>query len=271
VTNGLLTVQTVTDSQESGTATNTIGTWRAGGLPLPGTYTLTFSRSDLASQTVSVALDAGGNVTPGSLGATITASGISTALQSSTAVVTGTVTQVGGATRCGVGNNLGEATVSLNSGSSTYTVVSASVPAASCGLFRLEQIPPGTYTITASAGAGTSPTSKVITVAAGQVLNVPMPLAEAASLTGTVMKQTAPNAGPRGQWTVFLYQEAQYPTLVTATTTTKADGSFVFTGISAGRYIVAAGPTNDPTNATNTVLVTVSPSSHPSVTIAVNQ
>ena len=75
-----------------------------------GRHTITFARSDLASQTVSVALDGGGNVTPGSLGATITSSGISTAMQSATAVVTGTVTQVGGATLCGAGSNLGEAT-----------------------------------------------------------------------------------------------------------------------------------------------------------------
>ncbi len=275
VTNGLLTVQTVTDSQESGTSANTIGTWRASGLPLPGQYTITFSRPDLASQTVSVALDAGGNVTPGSLGATITSSGITTALQSATAVVTGTVTQPSGATPCGVGNNLGEATVSLNSGSSTYTVISASVPLASCGQFRLEQIPPGTYTITASAGAGTSPTSRVITVAAGQTLVEPMVLAQRASLSGTVrccVNPAAPNQGVRAQWTVFLYLESQYPTVVTATRTTDANGNFTFAGIDAGRYILAAGPTTDPTNATNTLQVTVTPSDqHTGVVIKVTQ
>ena len=121
VTNGSLTVQTATES------TGDVGAWRVDGLPIPGTYTVTFTRSDLAAQTVSVSLDAGGHITPGSRGALITASGISVGLQSSTAVLTGTVSQPSGGTVCDSADGLGEATVTLQSGGSSFTVTTASV------------------------------------------------------------------------------------------------------------------------------------------------
>ena len=54
VTNGLLTIQTVTAS------TADVGSWQVSGLAIPGTYTVTFARVDLQSQTVSVSLDAAG-------------------------------------------------------------------------------------------------------------------------------------------------------------------------------------------------------------------
>jgi hypothetical protein len=47
---------------------------------------------------------------------------------------------------------------------------------------------------------------------------------------------------------------------VTAQTTTKPDGSFVFKNLSAGTYVLAAGPTSDPANATNTLTQVVQPS-----------
>ena len=254
VTDGLLTVQTVTDAT---------GAWRVAGLPLPGTYTITFSRADLQSQTVSVALDAGGHVTPGSLGAAITPAGIATALQSSTSVVSGIITQPGGATNCPGSTKLGEATVTLNSGSSTYTEVSASVPAALCGQYRFEHVPAGTYTITVSAGGGTTPASQVFTVVAGQPVTENIALTRPAVLAGTVRCCTSPatpNPGARNGWTVFLYTQSQYPNVVSATYTTVApNGSFRF-DVQAGNYVLATGPTNDPANIVATKSVTVAPS-----------
>ncbi|MDQ1745456.1 MAG: hypothetical protein QOE23_3795, partial [Pseudonocardiales bacterium] len=77
VTNGALTVQTVTQS------TGKVGHWTVGGLTIPSTYTVTFSRPDLAGQTVSVSLDQSGVITPGSQGAVITSEGIRVGMQSS--------------------------------------------------------------------------------------------------------------------------------------------------------------------------------------------
>jgi hypothetical protein len=248
VTDGLLTVQSATQSQTD------VGAWSVGGLPVPGTYTLTFARRDLASQTVSVSLDSAGNVTPGSQGASITAAGIAVSMQSSTATVYGRITQPGSA--C-AGGALGEATVTLSSGSSSYTVTSASVPAAKCGAYRIEQLPPGTYTITVTAGGSTSPSSVVISLNAGDSLQKNVTLARPASMSGTVrLGSDEPKAG----WTVFLYEAAQFPGLVSQSTRTSSTGGFAFTAISAGKYILATGPTSDPANATNTKQVTVQPS-----------
>jgi hypothetical protein len=259
LTDGLLTVQTATES------TGDVGAWRVTGLPIPGTYTVTFSRSDLAPQTVSLSLDAAGNITPGSLGARITSDGVSVSLQSSTATVTGLVTQKGGGTVCNVSSNaLGEATVTLQSGSSSYRVTSASV-APNCGKFRLEHLPPGTYTMTVTAGSGTSPNSQVITLQAGGTVNRSVVLSQPASMSGTVQCCTANPAvgaepGLRANWHVFLYLQSQYPTQVAQSTTTDQGGAFTFKNIDAGKYILAAGPTADPANATNTTPVTVQPS-----------
>ncbi|MCU1657411.1 MAG: hypothetical protein JWO57_2067, partial [Pseudonocardiales bacterium] len=248
VTDGLLTVQTATES------TGTIGTWHVGGLPVPGTYTVTFARSDLAQETVSVSLDAGGHITPGSQGARITPSGIAVTMQSATATVFGTITQPGRAGTC-AGAKLGEATVTLSSGASSYTVTSASA-APHCGQYRVEQLPPGTYTLTVNAGSGTSPSSQVIRVNAGDSTRRDVRLTRPASMSGTVTQGDVPLVG----WTVFLYVSGQYPNVITQTTTTTAGGAFTFTGIDAGRYIVATGPTSDPANATTTKAVTVQPS-----------
>ena len=257
VTNGQLTVHTVTES------TGDVGAWQAAGLSVPGTYTVTFSRSDLQSQTVSVSLDANGAITPGSYGTRVTASGLVVSMQSSSATVAGVITQTDGRNVCDKSTNaLGEAAVSLSSGASTYSVTSASV-APNCGRYQLDAIPPGTYTLTVSATSGTTPTSKVITVSAGQSLSENVALIAPASISGVVeccnQGSKAP-IGPRAHWTVFLYQQAQYPSVVTATVTTAADGTFTFSDVDAGRYILAAGPTSDAADATTTTLVTVLPS-----------
>jgi len=250
VTDGLLTVQTATRSR------GTVGAWEVDGLPAPGTYTVTFTRRDVASQTVSVSLDASGTITPGPQGARITAAGIAVTVRSSTAVVWGTVSQPGGDTVCPGSSALGEAQVNLSSGSSSYTVTSASVPAGQCGQYRIEQVPPGTYTLTVSAGAGTSPASAVITLAGGQSLRHNVKLLSPASMAGTVTQAGEARDG----WTVFLYVATQYPATVTATTTTSATGKFTFKDIAAGKYIVATGPTSDPASALATEQVTVQPS-----------
>lgn len=253
VTDGQVTVQTATESKGD------IGSWVVGNLAVPGTYTVTFARSDLESQTVSVSLDAAGNLTPGSLGAQITSSGITVGMRSATATVYGRITQPGGGHVCDTTTNaLGEATISLSSGASSYSVTSASV-APNCGLYRIEQIPPGTYTMAVSAGSGTSPNAQVITLTAGQSLQRNVPLDPPASMSGKVVGCPTSADACTG-WTVFLYRQADYPATVETTTKTDGNGGFEFDNLEAGTYIVAVGLTGDPTNATTTEEVTVEPS-----------
>ncbi|WP_026146109.1 carboxypeptidase-like regulatory domain-containing protein [Nocardioides sp. Iso805N] len=233
VTDGSQTIQTA--SQSSGKA---VGTWRVDGLALPGTYTVTFARSDLASHTLSVSLDADGNITPASIGPGITVSGISVALHPSTAVLYGVVKQKGSSGAAAIG----EATVQLSSGTSSYTVTTASVPASSAGAYRIEDIPPGTYTVSVSLG-GVTPTSSIVKLAAGDVTAYNPKLEPAASITGTVVNASGATLGPG--YVVELYQADAYPSTVYRTTTTRSDGTFSFTNVDAPQtYVIQVRPTS---------------------------
>jgi carboxypeptidase family protein len=257
VSDGQTTVQTATES------TGKVGSWKVGGLPIPGTYTVTFSRSDLQTQTVSVSLDGSGNISPGSAGSQVTAAGITVSMQLATATVSGVISQPGGVDVCNATTGaIGEATVSLSSGSATFSMTTASV-APNCGAYRIEQVPPGTYTMTVSAGSGTTPNSQVLTLSGGQALVENVVLPRPASMSGTVNCCTAGSTATPGQragWTVFLYEQDQYPTKVLTTTVTNPKGQFTFPALLAGTYVVAAGPTSDPSDALGTTQVNVQPS-----------
>ena len=73
-------VQTVSQS------TGIVGSWTVAGLPLPGTYTVTFTRADLQSQTLVVSLDAAGSPSTGQ-------DGLNVAMRSAYGTVHGTVRQ----------------------------------------------------------------------------------------------------------------------------------------------------------------------------------
>jgi 5-hydroxyisourate hydrolase-like protein (transthyretin family) len=235
VTNGSLTISSQTES------TGHVGFWRLGGLPVPGTYTVTFARTDLVSQTISVSLDSAGNITPGSFGAQITDKGIAVSMQAAWASVSGTVNQRTSAAGSGT-EPIGEATVSLTSGNATYTTTTASTPSDSTGRFRLENLPPGTYTVSVNR-RGTSPTSTIMTLRAGQAAAYDPVLSAAASITGLVR---GTDGGPlRAGWTVELYQAAQYPGVVTATTKTDSSGRFTFDSVDAPQaYVIVVRPTS---------------------------
>lgn len=233
VTNGEVTVQTVTQS------TGSVGSWTVGGLSIPSTYTVTFTRADLAPQTVSISLDSFGQITPGSQGARITSDGISIGMQSATAVVRGTVTQRISADSTTT-QAAGEVQISLISGTSTFAVTSASVPAARAGQFEVSGVPPGTYTLSVSR-RGTSPSSTIITLNAGDVRVYNPVLAAPAQLSGIV--QTS-GGEIRAGWEVRLYLATQYPTVVTRTTTTGSDGSYKFSDVDAPQsYVIEVRPT----------------------------
>jgi hypothetical protein len=232
VTDGRQTIRTATRSSGDG-----VGTWSVTGLALPGTYTVTFERSDLASHTLSVSLDAAGAITPSSQGGGVSATGISVTLHSATAQVHGVVRQVQAA---GAAAPVGEATVTLSSGTRTYAVTTASLPAGSVGRYSVQGIPPGTYTVSVTIG-GTSPTSTILTLAAGDDRDYSPRLAAAASISGVVQTSGTP-VGPG--WVVELYRVGGYPSTVYRTTTTRTGGTFDFSNVDAPEtYVVQVRPT----------------------------
>jgi len=269
ITDGRMTLQTQTRSSGD------VGSWQAGGLPVPGIYTITFSRPDLASQTLSISLDAVGNVTQGPGVAIITADGIAVQMQSATAIVQGTIKQPNGLTVCpGTVDRLGEATVTLNSGTTTYTVTTASTPIGRCGDYQIEGIIPGTYNFTVNAGPATLPYSQVLELRAGDDVTQSPTLHQPATLSGCVVtdktvtdcKKVTENQARQG-WAVTLYRITEYPRNVLARVRTDSLGAFSFPGVGAGTYIIEAGPAPD--NPTTSVTVVLQPSTDTSKIIVV--
>ncbi|SDO43243.1 Carboxypeptidase regulatory-like domain-containing protein [Nakamurella panacisegetis] len=223
ITTGDTTVSTVTQS------TGSIGAWTVAGLPVPGAYTVTFSRADLQSQTVAVSLDATGKLTSGSGS---TAGGIAVGMKSASAVISGTVTQ---RSANGTVQKVGQAVITLSSGTDTYTVNSASLPSSSLGRYEITGITPGTYTLSANR-PGTSPTTVIVTVTAGQILLYDPVMIPPAAISGHVKSRTG---GTVLGLEVDLYQASQYPAKVYRTTTTDSTGAYSFVDVDAPQaYVV---------------------------------
>lgn len=224
VTNGVLTVSTVTQS------TGDVGGWTVDGLAVPSTYTVTFTRSDLASQTVSAALDAFGR--PVAAAGSAGTGSLDVALASSTAVLEGTATQgvPGGPT-----TPAGEVRVTLSSSTSTYAVFTASTPTEKVGRYEIDRLPPGTYTVSVSR-RGTRPTSAIVTLAAGQVRSYDPVLAAPAGVSGTVRD----GAGqPLRGATVTLYRASEYPKTPLLSVPVDDAGRYIFADVEAPQnYVV---------------------------------
>ncbi len=265
VTNGQMSLQTVTLS------TGAAGTYQVSGLPVPGTYTVTFSRPDLASQTKAVTLD--------SLGSSA-ATGVNVTLISATAMLSGTVstnTTPACLTSSGSGDGgddtttttttttpptvetpVGGVTVTLSSGTTSYQVMSASAPAALLGHYEFDNVQPGTYTLSFAIPGGV-PTSSILTLAAGtQTIDSP-DLAPGATICGIVYQAgntTVPAVGAE----VRLYEAAQYPSGQFQSVDTDMNGTFEFTNVAAPQsYVVQfAYPPGSPGQSTMEISVTLS-------------
>jgi len=228
---GATSVQTVTQS------TGTVGGWMVAGLPIPSTYTVTFSRADLQSQTVAVTLDAAGSLSSGSAasgvgGNSSAANSISVAMMSAFAVISGVVSQLESDSST---QPVGEALVSLSSGTDAYAVTSASQPADAVGQYLVGGVKPGSYTLAVSR-RGTSPTSVIVTVVAGQALTYNPVLIQPASIAGTV---TDRSGGTLGGLQVLLFKASSYPTESQQSTTTDAKGDYRFDEVDAPQaYVV---------------------------------
>ena len=221
VSDGSITRQTVTQS------TDPVGSWSVSGLRIPSTYTVTFTRGDLDSQIVSVSLDGYGAVTSGAPAA----DQVDAAMRSATATLRGTVRQYqpdGGSAP------VGNVTVSASSGTVEYTVTTAST--GGLGSYALEELPPGTYTVTFTR-RGTATTSEIITLGAAERQQLSPVLVAAASISGAVTDASGPVRGA----VVHLYRAGEYGTAAPPHATTTADdaGHYRFTDVDApGNYLI---------------------------------
>jgi 5-hydroxyisourate hydrolase-like protein (transthyretin family) len=210
---------TVSDG-ESSFSTQTLSVGRVGsylvdGLPVPATYTVTFSAPGLSSQVRSVELDAFG-------GANRT--GVDANLTRGTAILTGTVRGEGGET-------LGGVRVTATSGDEVRTTVSAHEPG---GRYELRDLLPGTYTITFER-PGSQPRAVLVALTGGETRTLDVTLAPQASISGRVTVGGTPTGGLQ----VRLFRVEEYPSSVLLTTVTNADGTYLFEALDAPQtYVV---------------------------------
>ncbi|MCC2336485.1 carboxypeptidase regulatory-like domain-containing protein [Cellulomonas wangsupingiae] len=206
------------------------GSWRLAGVPVPGTYTVTFAHADLQSQVLSVSIDGFGRVTSGAA----SAGGLDVTMRSASGTLSGTVRQLDGA---GGAVAAGNVTVQVASGTVTRTVTTASTPAAAVGAYAVDALPPGTYTVTFTR-AGTRSVSQIVVVQAGQDATLSPVLVRPAAVTGTVRRGNDPLAGAG----VRLYRASDYGlagAAPVATTTTDANGVYAFDDVDAPQnYLV---------------------------------
>lgn len=222
VSDGATTLQTVTRSS------GPVGSWELSGLRVPGDYTVTFSRSDLEPRVLSVSVDGFGMVTAGAS----SAASIDVTMRSSTAVLTGRVSQTRGE---GPAVPVGNVVVTISSGTVARIVTTASTPSGDVGQYRVENLPPGTYTVT-FARSGTRTTSEIVVLSAAQVRTLNPVLVAPARITGQVTQGGEPLDGR----TIWLYQAAEYGTGAdpVAQVVTDASGRYEIDDVEAPEHYV---------------------------------
>jgi hypothetical protein len=196
-------------------------------IPVPGSYTLTFSKPGFSSRVLLVELDA-------RLG-TANTDGLQVALSESDAVLTGVVTDRSG-------TRLPQAKVVLSNGSVAYEQVSANEP---LGNFAFTGIPPGSYTLTASR-QGSSDTVVPVILQGGTERVETLQLGEQAAIRGRVVVGTpgvgaGPDSPPAIGSTVRLFLASEFPNgTKVAEVVTDSIGEFNFTPVDANVWYIVA-------------------------------
>lgn len=205
-----------------------VGTYQFGQLPIPGTYTVSFSRDGLVSQVRLVDLDA--------QLARIDVEGVDATLIRNSATVRGIVVD-------SQGSPLPRATVVLSDATSDITFESADEP--NLGEFEFFDVAPGAYTLTASR-PGSTPTVELVNVLANQTPDpYRLELGDQAGLTGQVRQilPDEPDPVPFEGVTVRIFLPPAFVGTSSgsfASMQTDADGNFTFEGLEApADYIIA--------------------------------
>ena len=206
-----------------------LGSYFVDDLPVPATYTITFSRSDLNGQVSVQDLDP-------IVGADVT--GVDVALVPATSAV-------GGIVRLPNGTPVAGATVVLQSSDEQRTLFTADTP---LGRFSFSGVRPGEYTLTASQ-QGTTQAILPVNVIAGEAIDRDIMLTAQASVRGSVVLLNAATGQyePLANAVIRLFRPADFPgapSVAVATVNTAADGTFVFSALEAPQNFVVAAYTN---------------------------
>ena len=207
------------DVQRTSRSVSSTGRYLITDLPTPGSYAVTITAPGFVSQTQAV-----------ELGATDTGNdliGIDAALAANTGVVAGVI-------RDDAGVELGSVRVSLTNGEAVFTGYSSDTTD-EVGRFRIDRIPPGTYTATFSR-TGSATSALLVTIASGLVTEQDAVLAPQASISGQILDDGAARPGS----VVRLFKIEEFDTTVLAEVTTGVNGRYTFTGLEAPQdYVVA--------------------------------
>lgn len=171
-----------------------LGTFNVTDLPVPGAYTVTFSRPGFIDQVVLAALEP--------VGDRFNATGLNVALRRQAVTVQGTVVDVNG-------QPAARATVTLTNGTTTRTVRTADSPA---GTYSFSNVAPGSYTVTASS-EGTRTSLEIINATAGiETLQVDqIRLSQRASIAVTISFDPDSLTGDVSDTEIRLYRAADFP------------------------------------------------------------
>ena len=154
--------------------------------------------------------------------------------------------------------------MTLSSGSDTYTVTSASEPSSAVGAYRVGRCLPGTYTLSVSR-PGTSPTSVIVTLAAGQSLTMNPVLIPPASIGG-IVRGADGSTMPGVQ--VALFKASEYPAQPTSTTTTDASGRYSFPDVDAPQaYVLEVRSSTQGTLGSSTLVLAASQAAQIDITV----
>jgi hypothetical protein len=225
ITDGTVSLQTSSVSA-SASASGTPGTWRADNLSTPGSYLITATAPGYGGSSTLVTLGP-----KGSKKADLT-------LKAGQASIVGTVS---GADQSGHTGGLGGITVTATAGKVTRTATTVTSQSLR-GSYILPNMPtPGEYTLTIS-GDGFLTQTRTVTLTEGVgSATVDATLSRAdSSVSGTVTGLDAKGKPEGGLVGVGLTLTSSTTTLKTMTTSGDSAGSYQFTGVPPGTYVLTA-------------------------------